>query len=153
MNSSDVYLVQTDTTIGFLSSDDNKLSLLKQRDAKTTKKILQVVDTFKKLKEFVRIPKQYKKKIRNSKISTFIYPNGLGFRVINKDSKHHKFIKKFACLYSTSANITQNSFDKNFAVDKSDVVVYNNNNFCEKISSKIYVVNKLNIKRIRWNHY
>ncbi len=146
MNSSVVYLVQTDTTVGFLSSDDKKLSLIKQRDSK--QKTLQVVDSFKTLKQFVRVPKQYRKKIRNSKTSTFIYPNSLGFRVIDKNSKHHNFIKKFSCLYSTSANITKNNFDEEFAIDKSDVVVYDNN-FIEKIASKIYKIYKSKLKKIR----
>jgi len=147
MNSSDVFLVQTDTTVGFLSSDDKKLSLLKQRDSK--QKTLQVVDSFKSLKQFVRVPKQYRKKVRNSKISTFIYPANLAFRVIDKDSNHQHFIKKFGCLYSTSANITKNSFNEKFAVGKSDVIVYTDGNFCEKTASSIYKVSKARIKRIR----
>ena len=147
MNSSNVYLVQTDTTVGFLSSNDKKLSLLKQRDTK--QKTLQVVDSYKTLKQFVRVPKQYRKKVRNSKTTTFIYPNKLGFRVINKDSKHQQFIKKFNCLYSTSANLTKNNFDEEFAVDKSDVVVYSNDKFTEKKSSKIFSLYKSNIKRLR----
>ncbi len=147
MNSSEVFLVQTDTTVGFLSSDDKKLSLLKKRDPK--QKMLQVVGSFKTLKQYVRLPKKYRKIIRNSKISTFIYPNGLGFRVINRDSKHQSFIRKFACMYSTSANITKNSFDEQFAVDKSDVVVYDNNNFFEKSASSIYKIGKMKITKIR----
>jgi len=147
MNSSDVFLVQTDTTVGFLSSDDKKLSSIKQRDTK--QKTLQVVDSFKTLKQYVRVPKVHRKKVRNSNLSTFIYPNGLGFRIIDRNSKHKNFIKKFGSLYSTSANITKNSFDEKFAVDKSDIVVYCSDNFMEKISSKIYSISKSNIKRIR----
>jgi len=147
MNSSYVYLVQTDTTVGFLSSNDEKLALLKKRDTK--QKMLQVVDSFKTLKQFTRVPKQYRKKVRNSKITTFIYPNGLGFRVIQRDSKHQSFIKKFGCLYSTSANITKNNFDKQFALDMSDIIVYGEDNFTEKLSSKIYKIDKQKIKKIR----
>ena len=146
MNSSDVYLVQTDTTVGFLSSDDKKLTKIKNRDK--NQKILQVVDSFRTLKQFVRVPKQYRKKVRNSKITTFIYKNGSGFRVVDRDSKHQNFIKKFTCLYSTSANVTQKKFDKKFAVDKSDIVVYDDD-FTEKISSEIYTVSKQKIKKLR----
>ena len=47
MNSDLIYLVQTDTTVGFSSSSDEKLSLLKQRPL--TKKILNTVDSFSTL--------------------------------------------------------------------------------------------------------
>ena len=146
MNSSDVYLVQTDTTVGFLSSDDKKLTKIKNRDK--NQKILQVVDSFRTLKQFVRVPKQYRKKVRNSKITTFIYKNGSGFRVVDRDSKHQNFIKKFTCLYSTSANVTKKQFNKKFAVDKSDIVVYDDD-FMEKISSEIYILSKRKIKKLR----
>lgn len=147
MNSSDVYLVQTDTTVGFLSSDDKKLSSIKQRDK--NQKTLQVVNSFKTLKQFVRVPKLHRKRVRNSKKTTFIYPNNLGFRTINKDSKHQNFIRKFDCLYSTSANITKNNFDKEYILNKSDVIVYSNIGFIEKSASSIYKINRSNIKKIR----
>ena len=147
MNDSKVYLVQTDTTVGFLSADDKKLSYIKKRDQK--QKILQVVDSFKTLKTKIRVPKTKKNFVRRSKLSTFIYSNGLSFRVINKDSKHQKFIKKFGCLYSTSANITKQSFDKDFAIKSSDVVVYNKDGFSQEKSSLIYKINNNKIKRIR----
>ena len=44
MDSELIYLVQTDTTVGFSSSSDEKLSLLKQ--IPRTKKILNTVDSF-----------------------------------------------------------------------------------------------------------
>ncbi|MEA3554630.1 MAG: Sua5 YciO YrdC YwlC family protein, partial [Campylobacterota bacterium] len=105
MNENLVYLVQTDTTVGFLSSNDKKLSCIKQRD--TNQKTLQVVDSFKTLQTKVRVPKKRKSMLRKSKHTTFIYSNGLSFRVVDKDSLHWSFIKKFKCLYSTSANITK----------------------------------------------
>jgi rhodanese-related sulfurtransferase len=102
MDSSKIYLVQTDTTVGFLSSDDKKLSHIKQRPQ--SQKILQVVDSFKILKQNTRIPNTHKKRIRRSKRTTIIYPNGLSFRVVPNDDKHHNFIKKVKKMYSTSAN-------------------------------------------------
>ncbi|MEA2019779.1 MAG: Sua5 YciO YrdC YwlC family protein [Campylobacterota bacterium] len=147
MNSSDVYLVQTDTTVGFLSADDKKLSLIKQRDEK--QKTLQVVDSFKTLKQFVRVPKQYRRRVRRSKTKTFIYPNNIGFRVIDKDTNHQNFIKKFGCLYSTSANITKGNFDISFAVENSDIVIYQKDGFLETNPSSIYKVYKKKLKRLR----
>ncbi len=105
MDSKLVYLVQTDTTVGFSSFDDEKLSLLKQRPL--SQKILQTVDSFKTLKENTRVPKKFRKKIRQMKKTTFIYPNGNSFRVINKNDSFYDFISKFGKLYSTSANQTK----------------------------------------------
>jgi tRNA A37 threonylcarbamoyladenosine synthetase subunit TsaC/SUA5/YrdC len=142
-----VYLVQTDTTVGFLSSDDKKLSCVKQR--KQNQKTLQVVDSFNTLKKHTRIPKQMRKIVRNSKRITFIYPNKLSFRVIDKNSLHHNFINKFNCLYSTSANITKNDYNERFAFDNSDIIVYNKAGFSQYVSSAIYKLNKKKRKKIR----
>ncbi|MEA3499345.1 MAG: Sua5 YciO YrdC YwlC family protein [Campylobacterota bacterium] len=147
MDSSLVYLVQTDTTVGFLSSDDKKLSTIKQRDP--NQKTLQVVDSFKTLLKYTRIPKKMRKLVRNSKITTFIYPNKLSFRVVDKNSLHHNFIKKFSCLYSTSANITKQDFNEKFAFNNSDIIVYNKNKFSQNISSSIYKLNNIKIKKLR----
>ena len=84
MNSSLVYLVQTDTTVGFSSSSDEKLSLVKQRPL--SKKILNTVDSFSTLNKYVKVPKKFRKLVRNSKKTTFIYSNGNSFRVIDKKS-------------------------------------------------------------------
>jgi len=147
LNSSKVFLAQTDTTVGFLSSNDKKLSLIKQRD--TNQKTLQVVDSFKTLKQFVRVPKKFRNKVRKSKKTTFIYPNALGFRVIDSSSSHHNFIKKSNFLYSTSANLTKQSFNEEFAVNSADVIVYTKQNFSSMNSSLIYKVNGRKLKRIR----
>ena len=147
MNDNKVYLVQTDTTVGFLSSNDKKLSYIKQRD--TNQKTLQVVDSFKTLQKYTRVPKSMRKKVRYSKLTTFIYPNKLSFRVVDKNSLHHNFIKKFNCLYSTSANITKQDYDEEFAFSKSDIILFNKNKFSQNISSKIYKINNHKIKKLR----
>lgn len=147
MDPNKVYLTQTDTTVGFLSNDDKKLSLIKQRDPK--QKILQVVDCFGTLKQKVRVPNRFKQKVRKSKKTTFIYKNGLSFRVIDKNSKHHLFIKKLGSMYSTSANKTKQRFDFEFAFENSDIIIYNDHNFEEKSASKIYKINSKKIKQIR----
>jgi tRNA A37 threonylcarbamoyladenosine synthetase subunit TsaC/SUA5/YrdC len=147
MNSKLVYLVQTDTTVGFSSTDDEKLSNLKKRP--TTQKILQVVDSFTTLKQFTRIPKKHKKLIRKSKKTTFIYPNTHSFRVIPKDDKFYDFVKKFKNIYSTSANITTKNFDKEFAVNSADIVVETKEGFSETTSSSIYLLKKTKLRKIR----
>jgi tRNA A37 threonylcarbamoyladenosine synthetase subunit TsaC/SUA5/YrdC len=142
-----VYLTQTDTTAGFLSSDDKSLSLKKQRDP--NQKTLQVVESFSTLKKKTRVPNRFKKLIRNSKKTTFIYKSGQSFRVVDKNTKHHNFLQKFGCLYSTSANKTKEKFDMEFAFANSDVIVYNEPLFKEKIGSSIYKINNSAIKKIR----
>ncbi len=147
MNPDLVYLVQTDTTVGFSSLIDEKLSSIKQRDI--NQKILKTVDSFDTLKNFTRVPKKYRNMVRKSKKTTFIYPNFDSFRVVNKDSHFFDFIKKFKILSSTSANKTKESFEYNYASKYSDVEVINNLGFFETSSSKIYKLYKNNLKRIR----
>lgn len=147
MDSSLVYLVQTDTTVGFSSSNDEKLSLAKRRN--TNQKILQTVDSFKTLKNSSRIPNKYKKMVRKAKLSTFIYPNLQSFRVISQDCNFYDFIKKFKILYSTSANLTKEVYDEKFALENAEVLVKNDFGFNEMKASKIYKISKNKIKRLR----
>ena len=147
MNPNLVYLVQTDTTIGFSSINDEKLSNIKQRDK--NQKILKTVDSFDTLKNFTRVPKKYRNMVRKSNKTTFIYPNLDSFRVVNKDSHFFDFIKKFKILSSTSANKTKENFEYKFASQKSDVEVINNLGFFETSSSKIYKIGKNNLNKIR----
>lgn len=146
MDSSLVYLAQTDTTVGFLSQDDKKLSQIKQRDQ--NKKTLQVVNCFFTLQKQLRVPKKFRKIVRNSIKTTYIYPNQKAFRVVSKDSIHKNFLDKFQTLYSTSANKTQNSFDEQFAINNADVVVYSEP-FEELAPSSIYKLYKSKKRKIR----
>jgi tRNA A37 threonylcarbamoyladenosine synthetase subunit TsaC/SUA5/YrdC len=147
MDSSLVYLVQTDTTVGFSSSNDEKLSVVKQRPK--SKKILHTVDSFKTLQKHTRIPKKFRKEVRRSSLTTFIYPNQKSFRVIKKDKSFYDFIHKFEILYSTSANKTSKNFEKEFAISNSDIVVEDKNNFFESSASKIIKLTKTLKKPIR----
>ena len=147
MNPDLVYLVQTDTTVGFSSSKDEKLSNIKQRPS--NQKILKTLESFVTLKEFARVPKKFRKIVRNSYKTTFIYPNSNSFRVVKSDSSFFDFIKKFRVLSSTSANKTKESFDYDFAFEKCDVEVVGNVGFFETFSSKIYKLSKNRLKKIR----
>ncbi len=142
-----VYLVQTDTTVGFLSNNDKKLASIKKRE--NTKKILRVVDNFKTLKTHTRIPKKHRKLIRNSKSTTFIYPNGESFRVVDKNSHHHSFIKKFGVLYSTSANETKKNFDMEYAIKNTNIQLITKIDYYEGDSSTIIKINSKKISKIR----
>lgn len=147
MHKESVYLVQTDTTAGFLSSDDKRLADIKQRPY--SKKILQTVDSFDTLKLHTRIPKKFAKRVRRAKRTTYVFPNDLAFRVIDSDDDHHIFIKKFKKLYSTSANKSNYDFDAEFAIENCDVVVEDKNGFSQKHSSKIIRLNRKKAKIIR----
>lgn len=147
MDASKVYLAQTDTTVGFLSQDDKKLSCIKQRPQ--TQKTLQVVESFETLKTQVRVPQKFKNLIRRAKNTTFIYPNQSSFRVVDSSNLHHNFIKKFKVMYSTSANLTQHHFDENFAKKSCDVIVEDKNGFFEATSSRLIKLSCTKIKRLR----
>jgi tRNA A37 threonylcarbamoyladenosine synthetase subunit TsaC/SUA5/YrdC len=142
-----VYLTQTDTTVGFLSFDEAKLSLIKKRDKK--QKNLMALDSFKILKTYVNIPKKFRKLIRNSKNTTFIYKNSKSFRVVDKNSNHHRFIKKFSSLYSTSANKTKKDFNINFAFNNCDIAIFSKDDFFQTKPSKIYKLYKNKLLKIR----
>lgn len=142
-----IYLVQTDTTVGFSSANDEKLSVAKKRDQK--QKILQTIDSFANLKNNVSIPKKYRKLVRHSKKTTFIYPNNKAFRVIDKDDDFYDFIKKFGSLYSSSANQTNKDFSYEYAFDKAEVIVENKKHFSQEKASSIIKLSKKNKKYIR----
>lgn len=140
-------MTQTDTTVGFLSSNDKKLCGAKQRDTK--QKILQVLSNYKSLNKLVRVPNKHKKFVRRSKTTTIIYPNKLAFRVVKNNSSHQNFLQKFNVMYSTSANKTKNNFNEEYAINNSDIIVYSKEDFIEKKASSIYKINKQKIKKIR----
>lgn len=123
------------------------MTRIKQRP--DDKKILQVVKNNKILLENTRVPNIYKSKVRRSKKRTFIYPNGESFRVVYRFDNHYNFLDKFDILYSTSANMTNQSFDFDFANSCSDVVVYSKEQFEQKNSSKIFKITNKKIQKIR----
>lgn len=147
MDSNLIYLVQTDTTVGFSSSSDEKLSLLKQRPQ--TKKILNTVDSFFTLNKNTRVPKKFRKKVRNSKKTTFIYPNGHSFRVVDKNSDFYNFIHKFGVLYSTSANKTTEKFERDFAQNGAEIIVEDKRGFYETKASTIIKLSKKQSLKLR----
>ena len=146
MNLNKIYLTQTDTTVGFLSRDFKRLNKIKNRSL--NKKILIEVDSLNTLKKFVRVPNKFKNRVRRAKKTTFIYPKGDSFRVV-KDKKHLEFLKKFKWMYSTSANLSGQKFNKFWAFKRADVIVENKEGFFESIPSTIYKINNYRIKKIR----
>jgi tRNA A37 threonylcarbamoyladenosine synthetase subunit TsaC/SUA5/YrdC len=141
-----VFLVQTDTTVGLLSKNAQKLAKVKKRDEKQP--FLESVATFKELKEQARIPKKFKKLVRRKKKTTFVYPNKKALRVV-KSSPHQDFLKKFGRMYSTSANKTGYEFDFSWIKDRVDIIVYDAKGFAQKSSSSLYQLNRQKMRRLR----
>lgn len=141
-----VYLVQTDTTAGFLSQNSLKLATSKQRNQKQP--FIACVDSLKTLQEFGRVPQKFKKQIRRSQKSTFIYPNNKAIRVV-KDALHVEFLQKIRWTYSSSANLTKKSFDMNYAKQKADIIVEDSRGFFEDTPSRIYKIYKTKLRRLR----
>jgi len=141
-----VFLVQTDTTVGFLSQNSQKLGVIKQRP--DTKPFVQVTASFKTLKTLVRIPNKYKNTVRRREKTTFVYGNNKAIRVV-KDEKHARFIKPFGWFYSTSANEKSLSYNKEFAQGKSDIIVEDIKGLFEGESSSIIRLTNNKIKRYR----
>lgn len=146
MNPNKIYLIQTDTTVGFLSQDKEKLNKIKNRPL--NQPVLIEVDSLNILKKFTRVPNKFKNRVRRSKKTTFIYHNKKSFRVV-KDENHLEFLKKFNWMYSTSANLTGGKFDEKWAKSVADIIVEDKRGLFEGKASKIYKIGKNKIKKIR----
>jgi len=141
-----VFLVQTDTTVGFLSQDNQKLVDIKQRSS--NKPFVQVCASLKTLKTLARVPKKHKNRVRRGKRETFVYGNNKGIRVV-KEKRHADFVKPFEWFYSTSANENSLSYEKEFAKAKSDIIVEDMKGLFEGESSSIYKLTNSKMKRLR----
>lgn len=141
-----IYLVQTDTTVGFLSQNFQKLNLAKKRDLNTP--CIKSVGELKQLLLHVRVPNRFKNIVRKSKKMSFIYPNNQSIRVV-KTSPHKDFLIEHEWMYSTSANITGRDFNKDYAISVADIVCEDERGFCQNPSSTIVKLGKNRKRRIR----
>lgn len=139
-----IYLVQTDTTVGFLSKNLEELNKAKKRDI--NQPCLITTAKFSELKGIARVPNKYKNLVRRARKTTFIYPNKQSVRVV-KDDEHSKFLEMHGAMYSTSANLHKAKFDLGYAKMVADEIV--GDKFFEGKPSKIYQFSKINIKKIR----
>ena len=140
-----LFLTQTDTTIGFISQDPNKIDLAKRR--LPNKHYIRAVDSLKTLQKFSRVPHKYKNRVRRSKRTTFIMPNGLSFRVI-KDCKHNLLLDRVEWAYTSSANLSGFEYDKVYAREATEVIVKFPSH-TKREASKIYYLGTHRIKSIR----
>ncbi|CAI6144334.1 MAG: hypothetical protein SPLUMA1_SPLUMAMAG1_01615 [uncultured Sulfurimonas sp.] len=141
---SKVLLIQTDTTVGFLSQDETQLQSIKERP--TSKPFIKVYKSFKALQNSnIRVPSRQKKLIRRSKKTTFIVKS-ISFRIA-RDTLHSKLLTDITWNYSTSANERSKNFDRGFCEEKADIIIEDKNSLYEGNSSKLYKIN--NIKKVR----
>ena len=141
-----VCLIQTDTTVGFSSKSKQKLNQIKNRPL--NQEVLITTAYFFVLKKISRVPKKFKKEVRRSKKTTFIYSNNWAIRVVF-DLFYRDFLKDFDFLYSTSANENKKKFSFDFAFEKADIIVIDKRGFFETKASKIFLLGKKKKKRLR----
>ncbi len=146
MNPDLVYLVQTDTTAGFLSQNANALARAKGRDPK--KPFLMSVSSCYKQKRVVRTPRVFKKEVRRAYKCTYLYPNRKAVRIVS-EGVHHLFLKKFTFMYSTSANMHGAHFNLQYACRKADVIVEERFGFFEGEPSSFYRLGRRKKTRLR----
>jgi len=132
-----IFLIQTDTTVGFLSQQKDLLDTLKQRPSQ--KSYLINFFSFKELKNFLRIPVKYKNQIRRAKKTTYVVQNH-AFRVA-KPLTTSSLLLDLKWCYSTSANKSGYSFCPTFAKKNADIIIENSFGLKELASSHIYKIN------------
>ena len=139
-----VFLTQTDTTIGFVSQNAEKLTQIKQRPPH--KFYIKAVNSLQTLKTFTRVPSSHKNRVRRSTKTTFIMPNGHSYRVV-QDRHHLLLLNRLGWAYTTSANLSSEDYNEKFAKENADVVI---TPLKQKHSaSNIYQLGKITLKRIR----
>jgi len=141
-----VILAQTDTTVGFLSQSSDKLYRIKSRS--NTKPFIKVYKDFKSFSvEGNRVPKLRRNLVRRSKKTTFIVKNR-AFRVVSHSS-NSQIIRDASWYYSTSANKSQETFNRGFCETKADIIVEDINGLVEKSSSALIKINTIKRRKIR----
>jgi len=140
-----LYLTPTDTTIGFVSQNPNKIDQAKRR--LPNKHYIKVVNSLSTLKEFTRVPTVHKNRVRRARRTSFIFQNGLSYRVV-KESQHNLLLDRLKWVYSSSANLSGADYDESYAKKQAEVIV----SIPRKVqgrASKIYYLGQRRVKVIR----
>jgi tRNA A37 threonylcarbamoyladenosine synthetase subunit TsaC/SUA5/YrdC len=138
-----VILTQTDTTVGFLSQDASQLQNIKSRSS--LKPFIKVYKNFNALQ--LRIPKTQRKLLRRAKKTTFIVKD-TAFRVA-EDKLNSQILRKSLWNYSTSANESGKKYDRDFCIEKADIIIENKSTLFEGKASKLLKINAKKIRRLR----
>jgi tRNA A37 threonylcarbamoyladenosine synthetase subunit TsaC/SUA5/YrdC len=141
-----VILMQTDTTVGFLSQNETRLYEIKSR--KKSKPFIKVYSSFKDLLAAKnRVPSSQKNSLRRSKKTTFIVKNR-AFRVA-KSLLDSNILRNSTWHFSTSANESDRDFDRVFCESKADIIIEDKNGLNESSSSSLIKINHVKRKKIR----
>jgi len=144
MLKNNVILTQTDTTIGFVSRNADRLTEIKQRPPH--KHYIKAVNSLRTLKMFTRVPSTHKNRVRRANKSTFIMPDGHSYRIVN-DAHHLLLLDRIKWAYTTSANLSNQPYDEIFAKASADMIITPLQK--DRQPSMIYKLGKYTIKRIR----
>jgi tRNA A37 threonylcarbamoyladenosine synthetase subunit TsaC/SUA5/YrdC len=140
-----VLLTQTDTTVGFLSQNGEKLKEIKKRE--DAKPFIKVYKNFASLTKHKRVADKFKNQIRRSKKTTFIL-NAESFRVA-PDTLHSQILRNLSWNFSTSANESGKHFQRDFCMQHADIIIEDSNGLFEGEASKLLKINQKQIKRLR----
>jgi len=140
-----VILTQTDTTVGFLSQNKERLDAIKGRPPH--KPYLINFFDLATLKRHLRVPSSAKRSIRRAKKTTFIVKNQ-AFRVAQPQTVS-KLLVDLQWCYSTSANESGKNYDENFAVQNADIIIKNEVGLYESTPSKLLKINHKKKVRLR----
>ena len=139
-----VILTQTDTTVGFVSQNAKRLSLIKSRESsKPFIKVYTSLNSF--LSDGKRVPHAMKNFVRRSKQTSFIVKNK-AFR-ISAFKLNSQLLRDLKWHYSTSANESGKNFKRWFCEDKTDIIIEDKKGLYENTSSTIFKIN--NIKKVK----
>ncbi len=145
-NITSIILIQTDTTVGFVSQNKEKLCQVKSRN--TNKPFIKVYSSLHNLSSSnQRIPSSKKNFVRRAKKTTFIVKNK-AFRIA-KTSLNSQVLRNLKWNYSTSANQSGKNFDFEFCEDKTDIIIEDKNGLHEKSASSLFKINNQKKVRIR----
>ena len=139
-----VFLTSTDTTIGFVSQNSDRLNQIKQRPK--DKKFIRALNSLDTLKLMTRVPDIHKKRVRRAQKSTFIIKEE-SLRVI-KDEHHLLLLNRLQWAYTTSANLSGKEYEEAFAVQNADIIIYPLDLKNTK-ASQIFKLGTKTIKRLR----
>jgi tRNA A37 threonylcarbamoyladenosine synthetase subunit TsaC/SUA5/YrdC len=139
-----VFLTQTDTTLGFVSQSLHKLNQIKKRPP--SKHYIKALNSLHTLQTFTRVPLKHRKQVRRATKSTFIMPNGFSYRIV-RDSHHLLLLNRFKWIYTTSANLSGQTYDESFAKANADVII--TPLWSLQQASSIFKLGKRKIQRIR----
>jgi tRNA A37 threonylcarbamoyladenosine synthetase subunit TsaC/SUA5/YrdC len=115
-----VYLTATDTTVGFVSQNAERLDAIKGRPPH--KHYITALPSLRALRERTRVPARHANRVRRAKRTTFILPDGRSWRIV-PDGTHHDLIARLGWAYSTSANPSGKAYDAAWARAQADVVI------------------------------